>query len=139
MLAAPLHLNYCCARRSTAHLAGLAAPARAGTLFWEWAVDTLQERDGLTVLANDTTFVNIVVPSLREAQTYASPRLPGCQPIAPKPTAAPVQVGIRGQYVIPSCALHAFKTLDSHPGFAKVAAHPCKPARRSLQTGAQWC
>lgn len=63
----------------------------AGTLFWEWALDTLQERDGLTVLANDTTFTQIIVPALREAQTYASPSVPGCQQVAPRPTAPPVQ------------------------------------------------
>ncbi len=64
----------------------------AGTLFWEWALDTLQERDGLTVLANDTTFTEIIVPAVRQAQTYASPSVPGCQRIAPRPTAPPVQV-----------------------------------------------
>jgi hypothetical protein len=66
-------------------------PCDAGTLFWEWALDTLQERDGLTVLANDTTFTQIIGPALREAQTYASPSVPGCQQVAPRPTAPPVQ------------------------------------------------
>ncbi|KAK9825831.1 hypothetical protein WJX81_000642 [Elliptochloris bilobata] len=63
-----------------------------GTLFWEWALDTLEQRDGLTVLANDTTFTDIIVPALREAKAYASPAVPGCQHVAPEPAVPPVQL-----------------------------------------------
>lgn len=79
-----------------------------------------------------------MVPSLREAQTYASPRLPGCQPIAPKPTAAPVQVGRRDLFMLFASRASLFKfamsceVLDSLPGFAAVQHTPA-----SLQTGAQ--
>ena len=110
------------------------AMLRAGTLFWEWALDTLQQRDGLTVLANDTTFVSIVAPSLREAQTYASPRLPGCQPAAPRPTAPPVQVGVcasaEGLVVwarLDHAAITGCKVIRLHPGTGPRMQH--MPAR----------